>query len=120
MLPIGIGPGPQINNLGTSAFFWSGDFSFPISEIHAKFLLLTKASNAAAGSDRDAPRAGRASPGEGGRHERDRMPVSKKPRRKAASTLPQPKTKTAVAGGALPDRRAMESYLAAIGRPQPR
>ena len=43
------------------------------------------------------------------------MPVSKKPRRKAASTLPQPKTKTAVAGSALPDRRAMESYLAAIG-----
>ena len=43
------------------------------------------------------------------------MPVSKKPRRKATSTPPQPKTKTAVAGGALPDRRAMESYLAAIG-----
>ena len=43
------------------------------------------------------------------------MPVSKKPRRKAASTLPQPKTKTAVAGSALPDRRAMESYLTAIG-----
>src|ERR1700676_1758143 len=44
------------------------------------------------------------------------MPVSKKPRRKATSILPQPKTKTktAVAGGALPDRRAMESYLAAV------
>jgi tetratricopeptide (TPR) repeat protein len=42
------------------------------------------------------------------------MPVSKKPARKATSILPQPKTKTAVAGGALPDRRAMESYLAAI------
>ena len=42
------------------------------------------------------------------------MPVSKKPRRKATSILPQPKTKTAVAGGAVPDRRAMESYLAAV------
>jgi hypothetical protein len=42
------------------------------------------------------------------------MPVSKKPRRKATSILPQPKTKTAVAGGALQDRRAMESYLAAV------
>ena len=41
------------------------------------------------------------------------MPVSKKPRRKATSTQPQPKTKTAVAGGALPNRRAIESYLAA-------
>src|SRR5271154_7435447 len=41
------------------------------------------------------------------------MPVSKKPRRKATSIQPQPKTETAVAGGALPDRRAMESYLAA-------
>lgn len=42
------------------------------------------------------------------------MPVSKKPRRKVTATPPQPKTKTAVAGVALPDRRAMESYLAAI------
>ena len=42
------------------------------------------------------------------------MPVSKKPPRKATSIQPQPKTKTAVTGGALPDRRAMESYLAAI------
>ena len=41
------------------------------------------------------------------------MPVSKKPPRKATSIQPQPKTKTAVTGGALPDRRAMESYLAA-------
>jgi tetratricopeptide (TPR) repeat protein len=40
------------------------------------------------------------------------MPVSKKPRRKATPTPPQ--LKTAAAGGALPDRRAMESYLAAI------
>ena len=39
---------------------------------------------------------------------------SKKPRRKTTSILPQPKTKTAVVGGALPDRRAMEGYLAAI------
>jgi tetratricopeptide (TPR) repeat protein len=43
------------------------------------------------------------------------MPAPKKPRGKATSIVPQPKTKTAVAGGALPDRRAMESYLAAIG-----
>ena len=43
------------------------------------------------------------------------MPVSKKPRRKAASTLPQPKTMTVVAGTALPDRRAMESFLTTIG-----
>ena len=43
------------------------------------------------------------------------MPAPKKPGRKATSIVPQPKTKTAVAGGALPDRRAMESYLAAIG-----
>ena len=43
------------------------------------------------------------------------MPAPKKPRRKVTSIVPQPKTKTAVAGGALPDRRAMESYLAAIG-----
>ena len=42
------------------------------------------------------------------------MPVSKKPPRKATSIQPQPKTKTAVAGGAVPDRRAMESYLAAV------
>ena len=44
------------------------------------------------------------------------MPVSRKPR-KAASTLPKSKskTKTSLAGGALPDRRAMESVLAAIG-----
>lgn len=42
------------------------------------------------------------------------MPVSKKPRRKMAATPPQPTTKTAVAGVALPDRRAMESYLATI------
>ncbi len=42
------------------------------------------------------------------------MPVSQKPRRKVTATPPQPKTKTAVAGVALPDRRAMESYLAAI------
>jgi len=41
------------------------------------------------------------------------MPAPKKPRRIATSIVPQPKTKTA--GGALPDRRAMESYLAAIG-----
>lgn len=40
------------------------------------------------------------------------MPVSKKLPRKAASTSPRPKV--AVGGGALPDRRAMESYLAAI------
>ncbi len=40
------------------------------------------------------------------------MPVSKKPRRKATATSPRPKT--AVAGSVLPDRRAMESYLAAI------
>ncbi len=44
------------------------------------------------------------------------MPVSKKPRRKAASAPPQPEKKTAAARGALPDRRAMENYLAAIGR----
>jgi tetratricopeptide (TPR) repeat protein len=43
------------------------------------------------------------------------MPGPKKPRLKAKSMASQPKTKTAVAGGALPDRRAMESYLAAIG-----
>ena len=42
------------------------------------------------------------------------MPVSKKPRRKTTSIQPQPKTKTAVVGGVLPDRRAMEGYLAAI------
>src|ERR1700719_2700206 len=42
------------------------------------------------------------------------MPVSKKPSRKATSILPQPKTKTPVAGGAVAGRRAMESYLAAI------
>jgi tetratricopeptide (TPR) repeat protein len=42
------------------------------------------------------------------------MPVSKKPSRKAASALPKSKTKTPSAG-ALPDRRAMESVLAAIG-----
>ena len=42
------------------------------------------------------------------------MPVSKKPRRKMTATPPQPTTKTAVAGVALPDRRAMESYLATI------
>ncbi len=40
------------------------------------------------------------------------MSVSKKPPRKAASTSSRPKA--AVADGALPDRRAMESYLAAI------
>lgn len=40
------------------------------------------------------------------------MPVSKKPRRKATPTPPH--LKTAAASGALPDRRAMESYLAAI------
>ena len=38
--------------------------------------------------------------------------VPKKPPRKAASTSSRPKA--AVADGALPDRRAMESYLAAI------
>jgi len=43
------------------------------------------------------------------------MPAPKKPRRKTTSIVPQPMTKTAMAGGALPDRRAMESYLAAIG-----
>ncbi len=43
------------------------------------------------------------------------MPAPKKPRRKATSIAPQPKTKTAVADGALPDRRAMETYLATIG-----
>jgi tetratricopeptide (TPR) repeat protein len=42
------------------------------------------------------------------------MPVSKKPRGKVTSIRPQPKTKTTVAGGAVPDRRAMESYLAAV------
>ncbi|MFZ0401051.1 MAG: hypothetical protein WAL03_08195, partial [Pseudolabrys sp.] len=41
------------------------------------------------------------------------MPVSRKPPRKATPTPSRPKA--AVAGGALPDRRAMESYLAAIG-----
>ena len=40
------------------------------------------------------------------------MSDSKKPPRKAASTSSRPKA--AVADGALPDRRAMESYLAAI------
>lgn len=40
------------------------------------------------------------------------MPVSRKPRRKAAPRPPRPKT--AAAGGGLPDRRAMESHLAAM------
>ena len=38
------------------------------------------------------------------------MPVSKKPRAKGASKTPP----RAAAGPATPDRRAMESYLAAI------
>ena len=43
------------------------------------------------------------------------MPVSRKPRT-AASTLPKTKSKTETpVAGALPDRRAMESVLAAIG-----
>jgi tetratricopeptide (TPR) repeat protein len=40
------------------------------------------------------------------------MPVSKKPRRKATPRPPRPKT--AATGGGLPDRRAMESHLAAM------
>ena len=40
------------------------------------------------------------------------MPVSKKPRQKATPT--PPRRKTAVADGAVPDRRTMESHLEAI------
>jgi hypothetical protein len=41
------------------------------------------------------------------------MPVSKKPRGKVTSMPPRSKAKTPVAGDALPDLRAMETYLGA-------